>query len=124
MKWSRRLFPCALFLFPLALWAATPADGTWDCLFETEVGPRRGLLAIEVQGEQVTGKLTAVESQRSVEVKGVFKENILRLQFPFYSVDAGYQADLIIEGTIEGDSMQGSWRFDQYTGPFKATRVK
>ena len=123
-KTSFRLLAACLFLLYPLLGAASKADGTWDCVFNTEVGERRGQLVIQVSGEQVSGKLVGPEPGRSVDIRGTFKAGELYLKFPFYSVDAGYQADLIIRGSIDGDRVEGTWQFDTYTGSFTGTRAK
>jgi len=123
-KGSKLLAGLMFLCLSLALRAASPADGTWNCVFNTEVGERRGQLVIQVNGEEVSGKLVAVEGDRSVEIKGTFKDGKIYLRFPFYSVDAGYQADLIIQGTVQDDRMEGTWQFDQYTGSFTGTRAR
>ncbi len=69
-------------------------------------------------GEQVTGKWG------NGDVKGTFTEGkVLNLEFPVNSEEAG-PGTLKIKGELADDALSGNWSFNDYSGTFKATRVK
>lgn len=110
------------FLLVFALGSATmlAADlaGSWNIKAETEDGPRQVPATFAVDGEKVSGKLAGVD------VTGTFKDNKLNLAFPFRAGEDGSSGTLRIAGTLDGDTLKGTWDFRDQTGSFVATRVK
>ena len=69
---------------------------------------------MKTDGEQVTG------TWDTTELKGTFKDSTLALSFPLASAEAGFTADLVIDGTLEDDALTGTWKFGDYGGTFTA----
>lgn len=96
---------------------AAKADGVWDIVFMTEVGDRPARITLRTNGEKVSGSM----GEQSVE--GTFRDGTLALKLPkFNSADAGFTADLALQGKVEGDSLQGRWTFGEYSGTAKGSR--
>jgi hypothetical protein len=106
-----------------ALWAAD-VDGKWRFVLDTPVGERITPMEIKVQGDNVSGSASAAEGGPTIEIKGTYVNGEIDIRFPYNSEEAGVTADLIFKGKLNGDEISGEWIFDQYSGPFKATRVK
>jgi len=96
--------------------AATVA-GKWHFVLNTEGGDREIDSEFKQDGDQVTGKWG------SGDVKGTFTDGKLNLEFPFTSDEAG-PGTMKIKGTLAADALTGDWGFNEYSGSFKATRVK
>ncbi|MCW5982805.1 MAG: hypothetical protein KIT09_32245 [Bryobacteraceae bacterium] len=113
-----------LLLLAFALTApAAGLDGKWAFTFQTEDGDREATIALQVNGEEVTGKVSDLEGSE-IDVKGTFKGNAVRLEFPYYSDEAGVKAEVKIEGKLNGDSIQGDWQFESHSGEFSAKRMR
>lgn len=102
--------------------AATGANpsGTWDLVLLTEVGDKPARLMLRADGETVTGQV----ADANMPVAGTFREGTLVVKIAdFYSPDAGFKADLSIQGKIEGDSIVGGrWTFAEYSGSLRGSR--
>ena len=100
--------------------AAAPATvaGKWHFVFFTDGGDRVFEPVFQQDGDKVTGKW-AVDG----DVKGTFTEGKLNLSFPMNSEEAG-PGTLTIKGTLADEGLAGDWAFNDYTGSFKATRIK
>ena len=106
--------------FSAAKNADNPATvaGKWHFILDTEGGDRTFDPVFQQDGEQVTGKWG------NGDVKGTFTEGkLLNLEFPVNSEEAG-PGTLKIKGELADDALSGSWSFNDYSGTFKATRVK
>jgi hypothetical protein len=105
--------------FSAAKSADTPTvTGKWHFIMDTEGGDRTSDPVFQQDGEKVTGKWD------NDNVKGTFTEGkLLNLEFPVNSEEGG-PGTLKIKGELAGDSLSGSWSFNDYSGTFKATRVK
>jgi hypothetical protein len=58
-----------------------------------------------------------------IPLKGSFRDGKLSLEAKdFYVEEAGFKADLIIEGTVNGNTIDGRWKFAEYSGPIKGER--
>jgi hypothetical protein len=106
----------ALLALNVVLHADSPIDGKWQFDLQTDGGPRQVAVEMKTDGEQVTG------TWDTTELKGTFKDNKLALSFPLASAEAGFTADLVIDGTLENDALKGSWKFGDYTGTFTAAK--
>jgi hypothetical protein len=117
---ARLMIRMSAFLAVLALCTVVRADsavdGKWQFSLQTDGGPREAAVEMKTDGEQVSG------SWDTTELKGTFKDSKLALNFPLASVEAGFTADLIIDGTLEGDALKGAWKFGDYSGTFTATK--
>ncbi|MCW5964297.1 MAG: hypothetical protein KIT83_09675 [Bryobacterales bacterium] len=100
--------------------AANP-NGTWDLVLNTEVGDKPARLLLKTDGEAVTGQI----AESNLQLAGTFREGTLAVKIPdFYSPDAGFKADLSIQGKIEGDSIVGGrWNFAEYSGSLRGSRI-
>ena len=106
--------------FSTAKSADNPATvaGKWHFVLDTEGGDRTFDPVFQQDGEQVTGKWG------NGDVKGTFTEGkLLNLEFPVNSEEAG-PGTLKIKGELADDALSGNWSFNDYSGTFKATRVK
>ena len=99
---------------------AGDVSGKWNFVFETQIGQREAVMTFQVKGDNVTGKIEMADT----EVQGTFTDAELALAFPFYSPDAGFEAELKITGKLEGDKITGTWEFSEYSGSLTATRAK
>lgn len=98
--------------------SAPNPSGTWDLVLITEVGDKPARITLQADGETVKG--TAGE----MSLAGTFREGALNLKIPdFYSPDAGFKADLNLQGKVEGDTLvQGRWTFAEYSGSLRGSR--
>jgi hypothetical protein len=116
----RQMFGVMAVVAALALSTVARADsaidGTWQFNLQTDGGPRDVTVVMKADGDQVTGKWD------TTDLKGTFSNNTLALKFPLTSAEANMTADLIIDGTLEGDALKGTWKFGEYSGTFTATK--
>jgi hypothetical protein len=96
---------------------APSVAGKWHFILNTDGGDRIFDPVFQQDGDQVTGKWG------NGDVKGTFTDGKLSLEFPVTSEEAG-PGTLKIKGTLADDALSGDWAFNDYAGPFKATRVK
>ena len=88
-------------------------------VWDTEGGIRRTDWKISQEGESIT-----VESKGEV-FKGAFKDDRLVVEGKLYSAEAGYSAQLKVEGVLQEDGgLKGRGTWDQYAMTFTAKRVK
>ena len=113
-------FACFLPLAAvLPVLAAAELGGTWNMVWDTEGGIRKGDWKISQDGESLT-----VESDGQT-FKGTFKSNRMVVEGRLYSAEAGYTATLKVEGTLEPDgTLKGRGTWDQYGMTFTATRAE
>jgi hypothetical protein len=106
-------------LVPFSTAQSTKATvtGKWHFVLNTEGGDREIEAVFQQDGDQVTGKWA------TGDVKGTFTDGKLNLEFPFNSEEAG-AGTMKIKGALADDGLSGDWGFLEYTGSFKATRVK
>ena len=97
--------------------AAATITGKWHFVFQTEGGERIFEPVFQQDADQVTGKWG------NGDVKGTFAEGKLNLEFPVTSEEAG-PGTLKVKGQLADDALAGDWSFNEYSGAFKATRVK
>ncbi|HTU45961.1 MAG TPA: hypothetical protein VMF91_12910 [Bryobacteraceae bacterium] len=94
---------------------AQSVAGKWHFVLQTEGGERTADPNFQQDGDQITGKWG------DAEVKGTFSGSKLDLAFPYNSDEAG-PGTLKIKGELKGETLTGTWEFQEYTGSFKATR--
>lgn len=92
--------------------------GQWDFVFDTEGGTRRTPVTLRLDGDQVSGTFD------KSEVKGTFRGGALDLKFPHYSAEGGFEAELSLQGVVEGESLKGNWTFGEHGGAWTATKAK
>jgi hypothetical protein len=98
--------------------SAFELTGQWDFVFDTEGGVRRTPVTLQLNGEQVSGKFD------KSDIQGTFRGGKLDLKFPHYSAEGGLEAELSLQGSVEGDGLKGGWRFGEHGGAWTATKVK
>jgi hypothetical protein len=89
--------------------------GKWHFVLQTEGGERTAEPNFQQDGEQITGKWG------NADVKGTFAGSKLDLAFSYNSDESG-PGTLKIKGELKGDTLTGSWEFQEYSGSFKAMR--
>jgi hypothetical protein len=115
-----RLVVLALVVIVWLLPTAQAFDlaGHWDFVFDTEGGVRRTPVTLQLQGETVSGKF------EKSDVKGTFNGSKLDLKFPHYSAEGGFEAELSLQGAVEGDGMKGDWKFGEHSGTWRASKAQ
>jgi hypothetical protein len=108
-------FAVVIWMLPTA--SAFDLAGKWEFVFETDQGIRRAPVTLELNGEQVAGKFG------ETDVKGTFSGGKLELKFPFYSTEAGFEADLSLHGAAEGEALKGEWTFSDNEGTWTGNRT-
>ena len=102
---------------PLA--AADDISGTWNLVWDTEGGTRRGVWTVSQDGGQLS-----VDAEGTM-LEGTFTSGSLEIQGKFYSAEAGYSAELKVKGTLQEDgSLKGSGTWDLYAMTFTATKAE
>jgi hypothetical protein len=96
---------------------AASVAGKWHFVLDTEGGDRTEEPTFTQDGDKVGGKWG------QSDVKGTFTDGKLSLEFPMTSDEAG-AGTLSIKGKLADDALTGNWAFQDYSGTFKATRVK
>lgn len=98
---------------------AADVSGTWHMVWDTEGGIRRTDWKITQEGESIT-----VESEGNVFM-GTLKAGRMVVEGRLYSAEAGYTAQLKVEGTLQKDGgLKGRGTWDQYAMTFTAERAK
>lgn len=104
---------------------ATPdITGRWHFVFDTPGGDREFDTIFVVTAEKVTGKWAVNDKGDGTEIAGSYKEKDMVLEFPYNSDEAG-PGTMKLKGHLQDDgSLTGDWSFSDYSGTYKATRVK
>ena len=105
-----------VWMLPTA--SAFELAGPWDFAFDTEGGVRHTPVTFQINGEQVSGKF------EKSDIKGTFSGGKLDLKFPHYSAEGGFEAELSMQGVVQGQGLQGDWRFGEHGGTWKASKAK
>jgi len=104
---------------PMASAADPGISGKWQFVLNTEGGDRTAAASFQQDGDAVHGKW----GDANADVAGSFTNGKLDLAFPYNSDEAG-QGTLKLKGTLDKDTLTGTWEFQDYNGTFKATRVQ
>ena len=110
----RKLVVFMLCLLSLQMVWAAEVSGKWNFVLDTEGGERRASADFVLEGEKVTGKYG------EADVQGTCVEGKLELSFPLNS-EVG-PGTLKISGKVAEKEITGTWKFETYSGTFKATR--
>ena len=97
--------------------ATASVAGKWHFVLDTPGGDRELDAEFKLDGDQVSGKWGPAD------VKGTFADGKLNLEFPFNSDEAG-AGTMKIKGAVANEAITGDWAFTDYSGQFKATRIK
>jgi hypothetical protein len=94
--------------------------GKWHFVLDTEGGDREIEADFAVDSN---GKVTGTFGKAAVA--GTYFNKKLDLAFDFTSDEVSTTAEMAIKGTLdEKGGLSGSWKFSEYDGTFKATRVE
>lgn len=97
--------------------SAVDVSGLWNFVLITEVGDKPAQVNVKADGETVSG------TAGPQAVTGSFKDGVLSLVLKeFYSPDAGFKADLKLQGKVSGKEIAGTWSFGEYSGPLKGAK--
>jgi len=110
---------CLALAFALLAAPTTTIDGKWTFVLNTEGGDRTAAADFKLDGQKVTGKW----GDANADVAGTFADGKLDLAFPYNSDEAG-QGTLKLKGELAGETITGTWEFQDYNGTFKATRAQ
>ena len=99
---------------------AAGLDGAWDVTYVIPDDTLETSITYKTKGSS----LFVVTDDGEAEV-GTFKDGAFSYTIPkYYSDQAGYSADLIIKGKLEGDKISGTWQWDAYDGTFTGKRAQ
>jgi hypothetical protein len=117
----KRLFLIILTaIFFVAVAYAAGIDGAWDVKYEIPDDTLQTTVRYKTNGSA----LFIVTEDGEQEV-GTIKDGTFAYKIPkYYSEQAGYSADLMIKGKLDGDKISGTWEWDTYNGSFAGSRVK
>lgn len=95
-------------------------NGKWHFVMSTDDGNREMDAEFAVDGDgQVTGRFP------DTAVAGTFRDGKLDLRFQVTPHETGEAGSLRLTGKLDDTSaLTGNWEFTQYSGTFKASRVK
>lgn len=124
MKTFASFVLAACVAIPAAAAAQTPAAdavGTWNASFNTQNGVVPATLKLQKSGDKITGTIGSDQGNAPVEAEVTGKT--LKVWFNFAS--NGNQVPIEMSGTIEGDSVKGSFNAaGNPAGDWSATRAK
>ena len=104
-------------LAPQSVFAESIA-GTWKLVWDTEGGVRRTVWEVEQDGDAV---LVTTDGHK---LEGTFKGGRLELSGKLYSSEAGYSAELKLEGKLENGQLKGRGSWDAYAMTFTGERAE
>ena len=97
---------------------AESVAGKWNLTWDTEGGIRHTVWEVEQDGDAVS---VTTDGQ---DLEGTFKDGRLELSGKFYSSEAGYSAELKVEGTLENGQLKGRGSWDAYGMTFSGERAQ
>lgn len=98
--------------------------GKWHFVLDTQGGDREFDSILDQKDDKVTGKWAVSASNAGDPVAGTFTDKQLTIAGNIHTEDAGDGA-LNVKGKLADDgTLSGDWTFGDYSGTFKATRVK
>ena len=92
--------------------------GKWNLTWDTEGGIRHTVWEVKQDGEAV------YVTSDGQQFEGTFKDGRLELSGRSYSSEAGYSAELKVEGTLENGQLKGRGSWDAYAMTFSGERAK
>jgi hypothetical protein len=99
--------------------------GKWHFVFDTPGGDREFNSIFELNADKVTGKWAVSEGRKDGDpVAGTFSAKKLALEFPANSEEVGPGTMKITGQLMDDGTLAGDWSFQDYSGTFKATRLK
>ncbi len=104
-------------LAPQSAFAESVA-GKWKLVWDTEGGIRHTEWQVEQDGDAVS---VTTDGQK---LAGTFKDGRLELSGKLYSSEAGYSAELKLEGKLENGQLKGRGSWDAYGMTFSGERAK
>lgn len=104
-------------LAPQSAFAESVA-GKWNLTWDTEGGIRHTVWEVKQDGDAVS------VTTDGHELNGTFKDGRLELSGKFYSSEAGYSAELKVEGTLENGQLKGRGSWDAYGMTFSGKRAE
>jgi hypothetical protein len=94
--------------------------GEWALEFTTPRGPAEYTMYLSQEGPRVTGHLTSEYGEQQLRVTLSGDE----IRISWSEVENGKTFDIVLTGTVKGDSMTGKARLGAVgEGPFKAERT-
>lgn len=120
MRLTANLFTLLALLVCLAPQSAFAESvaGNWKLVWDTEGGIRHTEWEVEQDGESVS---VTTDGQK---LEGTFKDGRLELSGKLYSSEAGYSAELKVEGTLENGQLKGRGSWDAYGMTFSGERAR
>lgn len=101
--------------------AAADATGTWNASFNTQQGVTPATVTLQKSGDKLTGTIASAQGEAPIEAQ--VKDKTLTVWFNFNS--NGNQIPIEMTGTIDGDSVKGSFAAaGSPVGDWSATREK
>ncbi|MDE0263602.1 MAG: hypothetical protein OXJ37_14465 [Bryobacterales bacterium] len=104
-------------LAPQSAFAESVA-GKWNLTWDTEGGIRHTVWEVKQDGDAVS------VTTDGHELEGTFKDGRLEVSGKFYSSEAGYSAELKVEGTLADGQLKGRGSWDAYGMTFSAERAQ
>lgn len=104
-------------LAPKSAFAQSVA-GKWNLTWDTEGGIRHSVWDVKQDGDAVS---VTTDGQ---ELEGTLQDGRLELSGKFYSSEAGYSAELKVEGTLENGQLKGRGSWDAYGMTFSGERAE
>lgn len=104
-------------LAPQSAFAESVA-GKWNLVWDTEGGIRNTVWEVKQDGDAVS------VTTGGQGLEGTFKDGRLELTGKFYSSEAGYSAELKVEGMLENGRLKGRGSWDAYAMTFSGERAQ
>jgi len=114
-----------LFVTPGRTAESDTIAGKWHFVFDTPGGDREFDSILEQAADKVTGKWNVTDTKKDGDpVAGTYAAKKLALEFTANSEEVG-PGTMKITGLLADDgTLSGDWAFQDYSGTFKATKVK
>ena len=113
------VFAGPLVVPPTPAVQAPDAAGTWDVVFNTPNGARKGKLVLKRDVETLTGVAVA-EDAAEYKIEGQQKGADVSMRFTY---TGNTPIPITMKGTVKGDTMSGSATYGSDAGDWTATRV-
>src|SRR5689334_12213605 len=108
-----------LVVAPTPAVQAPDAAGTWDVVFNTPNGARKGKLVLKRDGDRLSGAAVA-ENAAEYKIEGEQKGADVSMAFT-YTGDT--PIPITMKGSVKGDTMSGTATFGSDSGDWSATRL-